>query len=69
MARIYQGAFEKYVARGRTLHPAFSLPQFGDPDWDETELAVRVDCVEGDEEVMKTAARRARKNDMRYVLQ
>ena len=27
-------------------------PQFGDPDYDETKLAIRVDCMEGDERQM-----------------
>ena len=53
MDSLYQRAFERYVRRGRTLHHGFILPSFGDPGWDETELAVRVDCIEGDERVMR----------------
>ena len=49
--------YEMNVQRGHKGFPGLYLPQFGDPDWDETELAVRVDCVEGDEEIMRACER------------
>ena len=48
-ARMMKDAHYLWEVRGHT----FYQPQFEDADWDETELSIRVDAIEGDEEKRK----------------
>ena len=50
---LFFHAKELWEERGRKQLPALCDPLFGESGYDETKLAIRVDCVEGDEQQME----------------
>ena len=62
---MLSAACEQWNERGGKSIDPFYDSGYGDADWDETTLAIRVDCIEGDEGVFKN--NEDNRGDRRFV--